>query len=128
MVVIVLSRWAAKLEDIQRIAARAKPLFERHGLQFEVCRIFSGSNTGQFLVFVRYTDWERFGRAMYALFKDTEYQQMLAEAHCVGELQERSIVVSLEEEVSGSPRGDETGRTLVFLTNQFGLPAVLRLC
>jgi hypothetical protein len=33
---------------------------------------------------------------MYSLSKDAEYQHALAESNCVGELQERSIVVTID--------------------------------
>jgi hypothetical protein len=92
--IILLSRWAAKQEDVERIGKKVKSLLEKNGAEFEIGQIFSGQNTGQFLAVIRFTDWERFGRTLYAISKDPEYQEALTEAHSLGQLQERSIVVS----------------------------------
>jgi hypothetical protein len=96
MGIVLLSRWAANQDDVERLGRKAKPLFEKHGAEFQVSRIFSGANTGQFLVEVKYIDWERFGRAMYAMAGDAEYQDMLVEANRAGQLQECSILTTLD--------------------------------
>jgi hypothetical protein len=61
-----------------------------------VGQIFTGPYTGQFLASARFPDWETCGKAMQAMSTDAEYQGILAEAHQVGELHGRSIVVSLD--------------------------------
>jgi hypothetical protein len=48
------------------------------------------------LAAARFPDWETCGKAMHAMSTDAEYQSILAEAHQVGELHGRSIVVSLD--------------------------------
>jgi hypothetical protein len=96
MTVMVLSRWSAQQEDVERIGRKLKSFYEKHGAKFEIDSIFSGSYAGEFLAIIWYADWERFGRTMYALSKDTEYQEALAEAHRRGEMRGRSIVVGLE--------------------------------
>src|ERR1700730_14329792 len=96
MTVMVLSRWSAQQEDVERIGRKLKSIYEKHGAKFEVHSIFSGSFSGEFLAIILYPDWERFGRTMHALSRDTEYQEVLAEAHRGGEMRGRSIVVGLE--------------------------------
>ena len=96
MAIVLLSCWAAKQNDVERIGRKAKGLLEKHGAQFEVARIFSGTNSGEFLTSIRFVDWERFGRAMYALSRDDEFQGAVAEANRVGELRERNIVATID--------------------------------
>jgi len=48
------------------------------------------------LAAARFPDWETCGKATHAMSTDAEYQSILAEAHQVGELHGRSIVVSLD--------------------------------
>ena len=57
----------------------------------------AGSNfVAQLRAAARFPDWETCGKAMHAMSTDAEYQSILAEAHQVGELHGRSIVVSLD--------------------------------
>ena len=96
MTVSILSRWTAKQEDVLRIGRRVKSLYEKHGAEMRVGQIFTGPYAGQFLAAARFPDWETCGKAMHAMSTDAEYQSILAEAHQVGELHGRSIVVSLD--------------------------------
>jgi hypothetical protein len=96
MAIVLLSRWAAKQNDVERIGRNVKALLEKNGAEFEVTRIFSGTNAGEFLTCIRFVDWERFGRAMYALSQDAEFQAAVAEADRVGELRDRNIVVTID--------------------------------
>src|SRR5690348_16002676 len=43
-----------------------------------------------------YQDWATYGRAMHALSEDAAYQRLYAEALKIGELQERSVIVTQE--------------------------------
>jgi hypothetical protein len=96
MAIVLLSCWTTKQNDVERIGRKAKALFQKNGAEFEVNRIFSGTNAGQFMTSIRFVDWERFGRAMYALSRDAEFQDAVAEANRVGELRERNIVVTID--------------------------------
>jgi hypothetical protein len=96
MAIVLLSCWTAKQNDVERIGRKAKELLEKHGAEFEVTRIFSGRNAGRFLTSIRFVDWERFGRVMYALSQDAEFQDAVAEADRVGELRERNILVTID--------------------------------
>ena len=96
MAIVLLSCWTAKQNDVERIGKKAKALFQKNSAEFEVSRIFSGTNAGQFLTSFRFVDWERFGRAMYALSRDDEFQGAVAEANRVGELRERNIVATID--------------------------------
>ena len=96
MTVSILSRWTAKQEDVLRIGRKMKPIYEKHGAEMRVGQIYTGPYAGQFLAAARFPDWETYGRAMHAMSTDAEYQSILAEAHQVGELHGRSIVVGLD--------------------------------
>jgi hypothetical protein len=96
MTITVLSRWTGELEDIRRFGGKVKPIYQKHGARFDVSQIFSGTYTGHFLMRISYPDWERLGRTMYALSKDAEYQEALAEAQQVGEMHACSVSVGLE--------------------------------
>jgi len=96
MPVSILSRWTAKQEDVLRIGRKMKPIYEKHGAEMRVGQIYTGPYAGQFLAAARFPDWETYGRAMHAMSTDAEYQSILAEAHQVGELHGRSIVVGLD--------------------------------
>jgi len=41
-----------------------------------------------------FQDWATYGRAMQALSEDAAYQRLYAEALKIGELQERSMIVT----------------------------------
>ena len=93
MTVSILSRWTAKQEDVLRIARKVKSIYEKHGAEMRVGQVFTGPYAGQFLAAARFPDRETCGKATST---DAEYQSILAEAHQVGELHGRSIVVSLD--------------------------------
>jgi hypothetical protein len=96
MPVSILSRWTAKQEDVVRIGRKVKSIYAKHGAEIRVGQIFTGPYAGQFLAAARFPDWETCGKAMQAMSTDAEYQSILAEAHQVGELHGRSIVVGLD--------------------------------
>jgi hypothetical protein len=94
--ILVLSRWAAKRGQIEQISRTVKPIFEKHGVKFEIGQIFSGENAGEYIAVVCYHDWERFGRAMYAMAKDADYQEIMAEAYRMCELRSRRVVITMD--------------------------------
>ena len=96
MPLTVLSRWACEQENVEPIAKSIRPILLNHGADLRVGRIFSGRYTGQFLVAVRYPDWERLGRTMNATVSEAEFQKAVAEADRLCELQSRSIVIDLD--------------------------------
>ena len=96
MPVSILSRWTAKQEDVVRIGRKVKSIYEKHGAEMRLGHIFTGPYAGQFLAAARFPDWETCGKVMQAMSTDAEYQNVLAEAHQVGELHGRSIVVGLD--------------------------------
>jgi hypothetical protein len=42
MTVMVLSRWSAQQEDVERMGRKLKSIYEKHGAKFEIDSIFSG--------------------------------------------------------------------------------------
>ena len=95
MPLTVLSRWACREEQVERIATKVRPILSHHGAELRVGRIFSGRYAGHFLASIRYPDWERLGRTMHAIAADSDYRGALAEADRLCELQSRSIVIDL---------------------------------
>jgi hypothetical protein len=47
-------------------------------------------------VAITFPDWAAYGRAMHALSEDAAYQRLYAEALKIGELLERSVLVTQE--------------------------------
>jgi hypothetical protein len=98
MPLTVLSRWACDQEQVERIAKSIRPILLNHGADLRLGRIFSGQHVGQFLASIRYPDWERLGRTMQAMVTEVEFQNAVAEADRLCELQHRSIVIELDLE------------------------------
>ncbi len=96
MALTVLSRWKGSREDIMRVAGKMKPIIERLGAEYmRVGLAYSGPFTGQWVVAMRYSDWTTYGKAQDAAASDDDFQATYAEALKVGEIQGRSIIVSV---------------------------------
>ncbi len=98
MSVTVLSRWSgASRDDVVRVAAKVKPVVEGHGAEYmRMGQAYSGAYAGQFIVVMRYADWETYGKAMDAMSNDPAFQEAYAEALSVGQLEGRSIITGID--------------------------------
>ena len=57
---------------------------------------YSGPYAGQFVVAMRYADWETYGKAMQAMGNDPAFQDAYAEATKVAKLEGRGIIVGID--------------------------------
>lgn len=99
MAVIQVTRWttpniAASTEN----SKRAKALWTKHGaLDFRLSQIFTGPNTGQYLVAVVYADMVAFAKVSAAGAADPEHQKIIAQNAKDGAvMQEREILVGID--------------------------------
>lgn len=98
MSITVLSRWtSASRDEVARVASKARPVVEGHGAEYmRLGQAYSGPFAGQFIVAMRYADWETYGKAMQAMSNDPAFQEAYAEALSVGQLEGRSIIVGID--------------------------------
>ena len=97
MAITTVSRWKANQEDASRIAREIAPILKRHGaLSMRWGSCHAGAYAGQMFVAIAFPDWAAYGRAMHALSEDAAYQRLYAEALKIGELLERSVLVTQE--------------------------------
>ncbi len=98
MSITVLSRWSsASRDDVVRVAGKVRPIVEKHGAEYiRLGQAYSGAYAGQFIVSMRYADWETYGKAMQAMSNDPAFQEAYAEALSVGQLEGRSIIVGID--------------------------------
>lgn len=97
MAITVLSRWTGNRDDVIRIAGKVKPIVEKHGAEYmRLGQAYAGAFTGQFIVAMRFSGWETYGRAMEAMTSDPEYQAAYAEATAAATIEGRGIITSIE--------------------------------
>jgi hypothetical protein len=97
MAIVVVSRWKGNHEQALPIGRQAAAIQKRHGatsFRFGLC--YSGPDTGQLIVAATYPDWASYGRAQQGMAADAEWQRVLGEAMKIGELEDRSVIVTEE--------------------------------
>jgi hypothetical protein len=95
MAIVSVSRWKASAEQAQPLAREIAPIVKAAGARYFSCGpCYSGPDTGEFYVAITFPDWTAFGRAMQTLSADPQYQRIYSEALKVGELQDRSVIIS----------------------------------
>ncbi len=57
---------------------------------------YSGPFAGQFIIAMRYTDWDAYGKAMQAQSNDPAFQEAYGEALKAGKLEGRGIIVGID--------------------------------
>ena len=77
---------------------RAKAIHEKAGAElFRVGQIYTGPHAGQWMVSVRWADWEAYGRAQQILASDNEYQQLWSDVAKSGsQLVDRALIVGVD--------------------------------
>lgn len=99
MTITVVTRWSTPdVEATTRIARLNKSIYLRHGAKdFRVNQIFTGANTGQFVVAIVFSDWAAYAKVRAEIDADSEYRENMASSAKVGAvLHEREILVGLE--------------------------------
>src|SRR4051794_38052936 len=98
MPVMSFTRWrGGETEDTRKEASAAQRHMTKAGaLSVEMHRFHSGAFIGEWLVSVRYANWEAYGKAQDALAADAEYQALLKRVMDRAELVGRSVLVDQE--------------------------------
>ena len=78
------------------VAKTAKAIFAPTGGDFQVAQIYSGPNVGQWVAFIRYSNWEAYGTAMTALGSDPAYQKMMAALAAITQPTDRTFILDID--------------------------------
>jgi hypothetical protein len=86
-----------KPEEMIKIAKQAKPIFEKHGVEFlRLSRFHTGASAGECLVTTRYSSWEVYGKVQEAVPKDEAFAKLLAHTTTFAQLTGRNIAVGVD--------------------------------
>jgi len=98
MSVVQFTRFKADdREQVIKNARAAKQIVEKHGAEFlRLSRFHSGSWAGEWLITIRFANWEVYGKVQEALAKDTDYLKVLARGRELGELTGRNVAVGVD--------------------------------
>ena len=95
MTITSVTRWKIDPAKAQNLASEAAPLMKKNGASIvRVGFCHSGQYTGQTMVVAIYPDWQAYGKAMEVQSKDTAYQKLFGEVLGVGELLDRTVMVT----------------------------------
>ncbi len=84
-------------ERMAALAKRAKAIWVKNGAEDARCmRMFTGPWLGQWLFFVRCTDWAAYGKAQENVQKDPEFQRMIAETLSMAKMEARNTAVGYD--------------------------------
>jgi hypothetical protein len=98
LAIVAFSRYSGgKRDAIVPLAKQSKGFYEKVGAEwFRLSQIHTGPHAGQWLVSIRWPDWATYGNGQQALAGDVEHQKLLAEVGALIQLQDRTIVVSVD--------------------------------
>jgi uncharacterized protein (DUF1330 family) len=86
-----------KVEEMIKNAKEAKKIVEKHGAEFlRVSRFHTGPWIGDWLVVVRYPNWEAHGKAQEGMAKDPAWAKLLANTAKDGQVMGRNITVGID--------------------------------
>jgi hypothetical protein len=84
-------------DEMISAARKAKAILTKHGAtNFQLGRVHTGPETGQWAAVSMFANWEEYGRAQAALANDAEYQALFAQVAAVAELTSRRIVAGID--------------------------------
>jgi hypothetical protein len=99
MTVTVVGRWTTpNVAASTANTKRARALWMKHGaLELRLSQLFTGPNTGQFLVATVFADMASYAKVSAACQADPELQQIVAQnAKDGAAIQEREILLSID--------------------------------
>jgi hypothetical protein len=95
MAITSVTRWKIDADKGRKLASEAAPLLKKNGASaVRVGYCHSGQFTGQTMVVVIYPDWQAYGKAMEAQSQDSAYQKLFGQVLGVGELLDRTVMVT----------------------------------
>jgi hypothetical protein len=99
MSVTSLSRWSGgTLEQIAANVKTATAIQQKLGAEtVRVGQIYTGPHAGQYVVAVRYPNWESYGKAQQALASSAEYSKLHAKITSEGSrLESRTLIAGID--------------------------------
>jgi hypothetical protein len=88
---------SSNAEEMVKAAKEAKAIWEKHGAEFlRLSRFHTGAWAGEWLVTLRFSNWEVYGKAQEAAAKDEAFTKLLARTLNFAELTGRNIAVGVE--------------------------------
>lgn len=88
---------SSNAEEMTKAAKQAKAIFEKHGAEFlRLSRFHTGEFAGQWLVTLRFSSWEVYGKVQEAVAKDEAFAKLMAHTLTIAELTGRNIAVGVE--------------------------------
>ena len=84
-------------EEMVKNAKEAKKIVEKHGAEFlRVSRFHTGPWIGDWLVVVRYPNWEAHGKAQEGMANDPACAKLLANTAKISQVMGRNITVGID--------------------------------
>ena len=98
MSVTVMTRYKGGTPDeVTPLAKKVKAIHQKHGAElYRVGRFRTGPNVGEWLVVVRYADWNAHAKAQDGLAKDGDYQKIIGQVAKIATVTSRNFVVGLD--------------------------------
>jgi hypothetical protein len=94
---IVTQRKGGTTADVTAAASRLKAAVMRHGAEdFRLSLEVAGPNAGQWVLVIRFSDWESFGRSMATAMGDPDNRAILADLEKISETISRRIVAEVD--------------------------------
>jgi hypothetical protein len=84
------------VETVTPLAKRMKAVLLKHGATYQVGRVQTGQNVGEWLVVVQYADWVAYAKAQDSFAHDPEHGQVVTEISKIVTLTRRELVVDLD--------------------------------
>ena len=98
MSVVQFTRFkAGDREQVIKNARAAKQIVEKHGAEFlRLSRFHSGSWAGEWLITIRFANWEVYGKVQDAIAKDADFAKLLLQQMEIAEMVGRNIAVGID--------------------------------
>ena len=97
MPVISIARWnGGNRNAVLEILKDVKPIHKKYGGDCRLEQIHTGLHAGQWVVSIRYPDWETHAKATVSLSNDTEHQKLREQMTKISHMDDRVIHVELD--------------------------------
>jgi hypothetical protein len=94
---LVTYRKGGKQAEMTTAAKQLKALALRHGAEdLQLSTVIAGPDAGQWVLVLRFSNWESYGRAMAGSTSDPEFQPTLAQLDAAGEIVSRRLVAGVD--------------------------------
>jgi hypothetical protein len=84
-------------EQMVALAKRAKAVWIKNGAETaRLMRVHTGPWMGQWLFFVRCSDWASYGKAQESIQNDAEFKKVFSETLAIAKLEARNITMAYD--------------------------------